>query len=935
MAEDELTQLAQSRIGRVLKGKYRLDRVLGIGGMAVVYAATHRNRKRVAIKMLHPELSVRENVRTRFLREGYVANSVDHPGAVAVLDDDVAEDGSAFVVMELLDGAPVDAVHEKHGKTVPVPLALSIGDALLDVLVSAHAKGIVHRDIKPANLFLTSDGRLEVLDFGIARLHDETSSAAGATQTGAMMGTPAYMAPEQALAESSNVDAQTDLWAVGATLFVLLTGELVHLGDNASKLLIAAATQKARPIASIATDLPAPIAAVVDRALAFDKAQRWASAKEMRDALAKACLDATGAPIAPLPKTEKAERMTGLEETIASSQDVAPGSRGIGFEPTLDPSSVASGASPAKGQRTPATVDPLSATRPSAVAPTAPPKGSLRWPILGGVAVALVVGVAIGLRHAPSTTAATPQASSSAEIEPKAGRPPGTPAAAAAYDAAMTALRDGNLHKARQHFDLATQSDPALGAAYLRFAVLGDQRASKDARERAAYQKAVEQRATLSEVDTAILDAWEPRFHQPPDREESLKKMQGVAAQFPRDVFVQYLDGYEEGWDDHDAAADAAYDRALAIDPRYAAAYSGKIDVANDRGDTKRATELVEQCLKVSPSSTMCLEDRWTTASDEGRCEDARADARRLVALDPSSRNYQFELAQTLAALGEPAEVVGEVLRNAGAALTDPDERREWELVTAARIALLAGDFPAADKALGEDVAWTSAHPTLATWFWSGATQVNVAFEVGDQARARSLLKALRARMLAKQTGDWTDGLAESYLVYQEERAGVSTRAQLRAWQATMLTKIDPPDEAGAPTETWKAWTLLYRGTDDAQGAVDALASLPRYFTPVPEGALHEADVAGLFGRLYALAGRGADAVPLLRRATASCAQLDAIDDSMYWWSYLGMALEQTGDVAGAREAYGKILARWGDAKPRSVLADKARAAIARLGPKK
>jgi serine/threonine-protein kinase len=110
MHDDELQQVARERLGRVLRGKYRLDRVIGVGGMATVYAATHRNKKRFAIKMLHPELSRREAMRTRFLREGYVANSVEHPGAVAVLDDDVAEDGSAFLVMELLHGGALDEV---------------------------------------------------------------------------------------------------------------------------------------------------------------------------------------------------------------------------------------------------------------------------------------------------------------------------------------------------------------------------------------------------------------------------------------------------------------------------------------------------------------------------------------------------------------------------------------------------------------------------------------------------------------------------------------------------------------------------------------------------------------------------------------------------------------------------------------------------------
>jgi serine/threonine protein kinase len=322
MADAELEQIARSRLGRVLREKYRLDRVLGTGGMATVYAATHRNKKRFAIKMLHPHLSIRAEIRTRFLREGYVANTVDHPGAVSVLDDDVAEDGSAFLVMELLEGHALDELAAKReGRRLPLGLVLSVGDALLDVLAAAHARKVVHRDLKPANLFLTDDGRLEVLDFGIARLHDETS--AQATQTGAMLGTPAFMAPEQALAQSSKVDAQTDLWAVGATMFVLLTGRLVHEGENAAQLIVGAATKQARPLASVAPEVPGAVAEVIDKALAFEKTERWASAKEMREALAKACVEATGSPVAALPKTE---RVTGLEDTIAPDAGASSGS---------------------------------------------------------------------------------------------------------------------------------------------------------------------------------------------------------------------------------------------------------------------------------------------------------------------------------------------------------------------------------------------------------------------------------------------------------------------------------------------------------------------------------------------------------------------------------------------------------------------------------
>jgi eukaryotic-like serine/threonine-protein kinase len=300
--ESEVARHAARRIGSVLRGKYRIDRVLGVGGMAVVYAATHRNKKRFAVKMLHPELSLRDDIRTRFLREGYVANSVEHAGAVAVLDDDVAEDGAAFLVMELLEGAGVEQLWEKRGHALPARAVLALSDQLLDVLAAAHARSVVHRDIKPANVFLTRDGILKVLDFGIARLRDATSDQA--TQTGMTMGTPAYMAPEQAMGQSSKIDGLTDVWAVGATMFSLLSGSMVHLADNAQMLLVHAATQPARSLASAVGGVPAPVVEVVDRALAFDKGHRWQSATAMRDAVRSAYTAVFSAPLSPQPLLE-------------------------------------------------------------------------------------------------------------------------------------------------------------------------------------------------------------------------------------------------------------------------------------------------------------------------------------------------------------------------------------------------------------------------------------------------------------------------------------------------------------------------------------------------------------------------------------------------------------------------------------------------------
>src|SRR5208282_3560858 len=166
---DPMVMRAQVRVGQVLKEKWRLDGLLGVGGMAAVYAATHRNGSRVAIKLLHPELSTHHEVRTRFLREGYVANAVGHEGAVRITDDDVAEDGSAFLVMELLDGETLEDRRIRSGGQLNEDEVLSVADQLLDVLIAAHAKGVIHRDLKPDNVFITRTGQVKLLDYGIAR----------------------------------------------------------------------------------------------------------------------------------------------------------------------------------------------------------------------------------------------------------------------------------------------------------------------------------------------------------------------------------------------------------------------------------------------------------------------------------------------------------------------------------------------------------------------------------------------------------------------------------------------------------------------------------------------------------------------------------------------------------------------------------------------
>lgn len=281
MSGDKVLERLQARVGTTVNSKYKLDALLGLGGMAAVYSATHRNGDRVALKVLHAELSRMGDIRARFLREGYAANKVGHPGVVRVTDDDVAPDGCVYLVMELLEGHTLELHRQNAGGRLPIPEALALVGDVLDVLASAHANRIVHRDIKPDNVFLTTGGKTKLMDFGIARLLDASHS----TGAGALMGTPAFMSPEQASGRNKDIDARTDVWSVGALLFVLLTGQDVHRAKSGAEQMIYAATQPARSITTVMPELAAEVAHVIDVALAFDMRNRWQTAAAMRNAL--------------------------------------------------------------------------------------------------------------------------------------------------------------------------------------------------------------------------------------------------------------------------------------------------------------------------------------------------------------------------------------------------------------------------------------------------------------------------------------------------------------------------------------------------------------------------------------------------------------------------------------------------------------------------
>lgn len=273
---------AEAMVGAVLNGKWRLRKLLGEGGMGAVFAADGPNGEKRAIKVLHPEFINEPEVQQRFFAEAYAAQHLQHPNVAKVFEHATAEDGSPFLVMELLEGYSL-ADSMRPGTPVPPQEAVRITLGVLQALIAAHSQNIVHRDLKPDNIFLvpnpTGGSTVKVLDFGIAKVMDAAGGMGSKTRTGVMLGTPGYMSPEQ-IKNAKAVDPRSDLWSVGVIFYELLTGQPAFEAPTAFAQLTAVLTQDPRPIAAVAPQLASWHNFFV-RALAREPKDRFASADEM------------------------------------------------------------------------------------------------------------------------------------------------------------------------------------------------------------------------------------------------------------------------------------------------------------------------------------------------------------------------------------------------------------------------------------------------------------------------------------------------------------------------------------------------------------------------------------------------------------------------------------------------------------------------------
>lgn len=367
-------------VGVTIDGTYTIEAVLGRGGMGEVFLASHNRLagKKVAIKTLHADLSSDE-IFARFKREADIASRLDHPNIVKVLDYKQLPDGTPYIVYEYLQG---ESLAERIVSTGPLPLdqARTILRQVGSALAAAHRAGIVHRDLKPQNIFLTPsevDGHAtevaKVLDFGISKIR---GSQTVKTMESSLLGTPQYMAPEQANGQQSLVDEKTDIFALGAIAYEMLTGRAAFTGASIPEVVFKVVYEQPTPLATLVPAVPPPMVAAIDKAMAKAGADRYATMPQFIEAL-------TGVPLSVM------RRPTGA---------VAPNQLATGNQSKSDEGAFEQTWHSEHGPRPAAAVP--SSTIPGAVLPTAPsasapaPQASRKWSALIGLA--LVAAVSIG-----------------------------------------------------------------------------------------------------------------------------------------------------------------------------------------------------------------------------------------------------------------------------------------------------------------------------------------------------------------------------------------------------------------------------------------------------------------------------------------------------------------------------------------------------------
>jgi serine/threonine-protein kinase len=869
---------------------FRLVGRLGQGGMGVVYEAVDEKlRRTVALKVLRHDFAVDEVRRKRFLREARAAAAVTHPNIATVHEVGEAE-GQIYIAMELVEGRSLRRLLA-DGR-LPVKKAVRIAQDVARGLVKAHDKGIVHRDLKPDNVMVTDDMHVKVLDFGVAkstRAPESTlpegmapvAAESEVTHEGQLVGTPAYMSPEQATAQA--VDQRADLFSLGVILYEMVTGTRPFQSTSGVALLVAMSTESPEPPSKRNPLVPPELEAVIAKCMRKKPEDRYRTARELLTDLDQ------------------------LEEAQSSH----------GSLPTLDAQTTAVGA--------------------------LPPPAKRRLSRVLAVTVLVVLLAAFAIFRAASTPAVRPAGSagastfsSSSTLSSTAAVPTAitdlppprssSPQALAAYQSGLQAFRDGNF----EAFDAATREavrlDPGFAAGELRMAfVLFHSVRGTVTDARSHLQKAARMRASLSERDQALLDVLEPVINrEPPDSDELERRLRAAVDRWPLDAELLYLLANEERRYDVGKSL-ATYERVLAVDPSFMTAWRQKAQTQEMRGDVEGAHASLDECLRRVPGATGCRNERIWLDQDEGRCEAIEVEARQMIAADPDSYRAYEALARAGVSLHRPAEAIDEIFKQAWRR-APAEVRARDEVITRARRAALAGRFGEAAELGKQYEAAIDADSGAAVHATAASFLVELAVETGDVAGAGRI-----ADGFLKRQGAWSGAPdADAGRMLRVERlGGLVDDAGLRTARATFLEQWTR-QSSRVRFVHGVAWLVGYGAlVETKDDAEEALRELPSY-GPLPVGqrtALNDE----VYGRTLLYGGRVDDAIAPLTRAAHMCTALVEPFRHVRAQLLLGQALEAKGDASGACAAYGAVLEAWGSARPRSVTAGFARERKAKL----
>ena len=838
-------------------GRYEILECIGAGAMGIVYLARDPDLgRKVALKLLRPDPSAAtsQDAPARLLREAQSMARLSHPNVITVYEVGAFGD-EVFLAMEFVEGTTLGEWMQAPGRSWRDVLAVfrRAGEGL----EAAHAAGLVHRDFKPDNVLVGVDGRVRVTDFGLARAADGPAPPTGGaddgstppldasmTRTGTLVGTPAYMAPEQLAGRPA--DARSDVFSFCVALYEGLYGERPFAGVTPQELARAIELGDVRKPPSAAR-VPSWLGRVVLRGLEGLPESRPSDMRALLGALASGAARA------------RRRRAAAALAAMACVSIAAMTSSRLSLRPSVAP------------------------------APAARPTSMDALPI-------------------PSSTSAE---------------------ALRTYRRALQRMRDGDW--AESDLRRATELDPALAAAHLRFAVTEFWEYPTQAREHLAA--AADESASLSDRDRLLLRAAQAWMQTQPADSAAYARLLDVAIdRYPLDAELTFYAAAAHDETGDRAGAVRLYDRAVALDPAFGSAYRAKAEDLAYGGDFDGALAVLDACIGSAPGASSCIAERAWIEERDGDCDRVEQDARRLMAHDPTADTPYWILALAAYAEGQPIEAVREIL-DQRAARVAPALRPRYELWHQWALDVLSGDFDAArgraaelerSAALDAD---RRLHARAA--FWSATALLESGRDADAARAARDFLRRKEAWLAEARADDFALLRDPTpMLLVAERRGGLLSPADFDAQRSAWATGWQ--QNVSLVTRPL-VWLYGYAAVAESRADADlAMAEQPAFgsvpaFTP---RALGDAYV----GTTYFLAGRRDEALPYLRRAARSCMALESPVEHTRVHLVLGQALESLGRRGEACAAYAVVLQRWGRARPRSVTAEQARARAGALG---